>query len=372
MAPLKPFGRPPLGGVLRPVRPGGVVRPGISQVGPSEAQLVQIQELQQRLAAIRVQQGFSPTVEVRRLELELLALQHPERVGTTLGPEGIFSGGKLSEPTVRVTNDLALAAQKAVAQPTFDERNRVGAEGVAKQAAAFTTAAIDGNPTVEAAIRDVFRTTALKVGELLRVGFQADGLRANALMQGDFNAGLRAGQQTALNDMPKLLAAIDGAWGTSVRTEPEYAATVKDVLNRTRLDDVKVLVEKQLGVQSASTGDQLKQQLGIIVPEEDARQANLAGFPVRQPNESALTPSELQIVTLKNRFEHMVKQTQAIHAAAYTGDTTHVDPMAARGTFAPYDVQKNKLYASNQLNDPGGRAFALAVYDTAKDTWPKP
>lgn len=372
MPPIRPVPQPR---ILGTVGTGGHL-PG-PEIPPSTTAEVQarISELQ------RQHPGFQkpPDVlnELRTLQTTLTQLARPTRFGPTLGTEGAwvpsFESRSLSPKAVKLVSDFVSTSRQALTTQGFETRNAVSAEGVATQAAAFTTAAISGDAKVEAALYEVFRSTAVKAGEALALGFSPDG-RPNPTMRAQFEGALASSRQVVADAMPRLMAALDQARGRPVKAPRDYQVTLQQVLKRTRLEDLAEMLKGEMKLPNSKTGPQLVEEMGIIVPEEDARQGEISRIATRRKAEVPLTLEERELLALKNRLEQTVQLAQQVHRAAYGDgvrpDPSFIDPAMHESTFSSYDGNKARVYSTARAIDPD-RAFARTLFEVYKDTWPK-
>jgi hypothetical protein len=369
------------------VQPGrtnlfGTVATG--HVPPGARPLSNVGEVQARMTELQRQfPGFQKPIEVleelRTLQTTLsqLSRPHPTRLLPTLGVEGPFVGNlearSLSPKATTLVNQLVATTQQALKTQGFDARNALNAEGVATQAAAFTTAAISGDSKVEAALFEVFRATAAKAGQSLALGFSLDG-KPNPAMRAPFEGALAGSRQVVADAMPRMLAALDEVRGRPVKAPRDYQLAMQQVLKRTRLEDMAELLKGEMKLSSTKTGPKLREDMGIIVPEEDSRQGEIDRIPLRRSSEVPLAPAEREMLALKNRLEHAVQLAQQVHRAAYGDgvrpDPKLIDPNAYSGAFNAYDAQKVKIYSAAQAID-SSKAFARTLFEVYKDTWPK-
>ena len=347
--------------------PAAGVRPavggGLSALGKLQARL---SELNRRHAAFTVK---PPAVlaEIAALNKQLLELSQarPMVMVSAEGP-------KLSDHASTLVEEFHKNVNGALSMANFDQRNTRGAEGIAKQAAAFASAAISGNGKIETALYDVFRDTVVKGSNGLAKSFTALGTPNGA--KAEFEAALAKGREVMTEAMPRLLAVLDEARGAAVKAPRDYQLEVQQTLRHTRLEDMADMLATELKVTNGKSGQQLKQELGIIVPEEDSRQAEISRIVVRRPDEPATTDREKEVLGLKNRLEQAVFLGQQIHRAAF-GDGTRpdprlIDPAASQQLFTAYDAHKVNVYTQALKSDPN-TAFTRALWVVYKETWPK-
>ncbi|MBX7115139.1 MAG: hypothetical protein K1X64_12490 [Myxococcaceae bacterium] len=282
-------------------------------------------------------------------------------------------GPKLSTPANTLVEEFHQNVSDALAMATFDTRNTHGAEGIAKQSAAFAAAAIAGNGKIESALYDVFFDTVRKGSDGLASSFTPLGT-PNGAKVAEFQAALVKGREVTTDAMPSVLAALDNARGVPVKGRLDYQLEVQQALKNTRLDDLADMLATQLKTTNGKTGLQLKQELGIIVPEEDSRQAEISRIVVRRPSEGPMTPREKEVFGLKSRLDQAVFLGQQIHRAAFGDgarpDMQWVDLAATQGRFDAYDASHLSTYRNALKTDPKN-AFLHALWEFYKETWPK-
>lgn len=170
-----------------------------------------------------------------------------------------------------------------------------------------------------AAVHDVVESAALAAGN----EFQLGGRRASAA------------PQIAFEHFGKLMTAIDPK---SDKSEADWSALAKDVLSRTRAEDILAVCQESFEVGELPTGAKLKKALQAEVDENDYFYDKIGKLPTRKKGEAALDDQERGVLRNLLYMANATWKVGQVHRAIAEGDLSRVNPSERERVFNPYDM----------------------------------
>lgn len=320
-----------------------------------------------------------------RAALGLPRLAHATEVAAVRAQDSVLVHGMMQAPLppsssprltaagASVRQGVVDAAHQALGADTFRERNDVHAEAVGKEAAllaAHCLSRTDGNPGIQgdfdwsnfpslqrasrfAGFKPWFVAAAKEAGNAFAAAFTAKGSppigsdgKPTKEATDAYNAAMKAAGGIALDALREL--------------DPQAVAVIRGA----NLGDIAALVARDLGVDAAVLGQNLKTTLAGLKETalKDDYYKALLDTPLN--DKASLDAAGLNTLALAVRMANCTWRSGQVHRAAWEGNDSRIDPTKRGGVYNPFDFLVAEKFHAN-----GGdtKAFALTVFEIYKD-----
>jgi len=250
----------------------------------------------------------------------------------------------VSSSAANAVTDLTKDFRRALASPSFTERNALSARVIARESALRAR-----RPELE----PVFLEAALEAGAAFRPAFGADGVKLP-------------------DAKPLYEQAVEAAGPIAYRHLVAKWPEADSVVASARLGDLARICSSFVSQPLAWSEDELAAAILEVVPTTDyARREAETGLPVRARGERPSPDTGLERLTVGLRLANATWRAGQVHRAAWEGTDDRIDP-GKRPVFLPYDAylrwHYEKLVSDNaSRRDADVLAFAGVVFDLYKD-----